>query len=221
MGDLHRRQHDSILAAAERRLLVAMATRLPARVTSDGLTLLALASMIGAGAAFAWTPGRPGMAAMTIAALALNWFGDSLDGTLARVRRCERPRYGFYVDHVVDLVGVTALVAGMGASGAMRPIAAAAVLVAYLLVAAESFLATHATGTFRVSFAGVGPTELRILVAIAACRVAVDPGSRLLDIGGAIGAAGLAWALICSAMRTARALRVAEPLPRRDARRAA
>jgi len=221
MGDLHRRQHDSILAAAERRLLVAMATRLPARVTSDGLTLLALASMMAAGAAFAWTPGRPWAAAVAIAALVLNWFGDSLDGTLARVRRCERPRYGFYVDHVVDLVGTTALVAGMGVSGTMHPLIAAAVLIAYILAAAESFLATHATGTFRISFAGVGPTELRILLAVAACRIAADPTSRLLDVGGAIGVAGLVSAFVIAAVRTTRALRLAEPLPRRDARRAA
>jgi len=111
--------------------------------------------------------------------------------------------------------------AGIAASGAMHPTVAAATLVAYILVAAESYLATHATGTFRLSFAGVGPTELRILLAIAAWRTAVDPASRLLDVGGAIGAAGLAAAFVISAARTTRALRRAEPLPHHDARRAA
>ena len=209
---VHRREPHSILAAAEGRLLHAIAERLPAFVTSDRLTLLSLASMLLSAAAFAFVPGRPAAAAAVVGALAANWFGDSLDGTLARVRRCERPRYGYYVDHVVDLAGVTALVAGMGASGAMEPLIAAAVLLGYVLVSAEAFLATHAAGTFRLSFAGVGPTELRVLLATAAVWLGFHPASPLLDVGGAIAAGGLAAAFVVCAARNAAALRAQEPL---------
>ncbi len=110
------REHHSILAAAEKRLLIAMAARLPRAVTSDHLTLLAFCAMGLAGLGFALGHADPRWLWGTIAALALNWFGDSLDGTLARVRRLERPRFGFYIDHVVDIVGITALLAGLAVS---------------------------------------------------------------------------------------------------------
>ena len=211
----------SVLAPLEKRTLVWLAHQMPGWVNSDHLTLLAFVAMVFAGLSY-WLASLSSVGLLlVVACLAVNWFGDSLDGTLARVRDHQRPRYGFYVDHVVDLVGTTALVAGMGVSGTMHPLIAAAVLIAYILAAAESFLATHATGTFRISFAGVGPTELRILLAVAACRIAADPTSRLLDVGGAIGVAGLVSAFVIAAVRTTRALRLAEPLPRRDARRAA
>ncbi len=226
---IHRRELGSVLAPAETRLLGAMARRLPAWVTSDQLTLLAFAAMLAAGAAFARIADGPWSAAAVVGALAVNWFGDSLDGTVARVRGHERPRYGFYVDHVVDLVGVTALIAGMGASGVMHPLIASAALVAYVLVAAESYLATHSAGVFRLSFGGFGPTELRILLAVAAVRVASNPFATLpglgavplLDAGGAIGAAGLCVVFLVSATRNTRALYLAEPLPNAGTERAA
>src|SRR5262245_18786416 len=108
----HTREHHSLLAAGERRLLIAIARRLPPSVTSDHLTALALVSMLLAGPAFALIPATPAAAFLFVALLAVNWFGDSLDGTVARVRDAQRPRYGYYVDHVVDLTGTAALVAG-------------------------------------------------------------------------------------------------------------
>src|SRR5207247_11389855 len=116
-------------------------------------------------AAFAAVRLSPWSAGVVSAALAANWLGDSLDGTLARVRDQQRPRYGFYVDHVLDLAGTTCLVTGLACSGFMSPLIALALLVGYVLVAAESFLATHALGVFRISCFGIGPTELRILLA--------------------------------------------------------
>src|SRR5262245_36906635 len=96
----HVREHRSILAAAEKRLLIHIARRLPAFITSDQLTALALVAMVAAGFAFASiSAGRWSVAAF-VAALAVNWFGDSLDGTVARVRNQQRHRYGYYVDHV-------------------------------------------------------------------------------------------------------------------------
>src|ERR1700754_4411848 len=118
----HVREHRSVLAAAEKRLLIAIARSLPAAITADHLTLLAFASMCLAGFGYAFAQGDRRFLWVAIGALALNWFGDSLDGTVARVRRLERPRYGFYLDHVVDIVGITALMAGLACSGFMTPV---------------------------------------------------------------------------------------------------
>lgn len=218
----HVREHRSLLAAAEKRLLVAIARRLPSWVSSDALTLGALLAMPLAGLAFAALPRARWAPVLVAAALLVNWFGDSLDGTLARVRRQPRPRYGYYVDHVVDLAGTAMLVGGMAASGWMHASVAAALLAAYVLAAAERFLATHVTGVFRLAFAGVGPTELRILLAIGAFYVAQHPwidlaGRRLLllDVSGTVAIAGLLCAFAVSAIGTTRELYRAEPLPRR------
>lgn len=222
----HIRVNNGLFAAAEKRVLVWMAHRLPAWVTSDGLTALALAAMAAAGASF-WLAGRwPAAVWGVVLALAVNWFGDSLDGTLARVRGLERPRFGYYVDHVLDITGTSLLLAGLALSGYMTPVVAMAVLAAYLLVSAEVFLATAVHGRFRMSFACVGPTELRIVLAIGALSLLHSPVVRpfglgpwlLFDIGGAVAACGLAMALIVSAARTTMELYRAEPLPRRAAR---
>jgi phosphatidylglycerophosphate synthase len=216
----HTREHKSLLASPERRLLVAIAGRLPLWLSSDHLTLLALFSMSAAGLAFAAIGSSAWAPTALAAAIAANWFGDSLDGTLARVRDRQRPRYGYYVDHVIDLSGTAALLTGMGASGLIEPWIAAAVLAAYLLVSAETYLATHTVGVFRLSFAGVGPTELRILLIGGAFYVAEHPwvvvaGSRvrLLDVSGLVVIAGLVIAFVTSAIRNARALYLAEPAP--------
>src|SRR5437899_2356191 len=138
----HVREHRSLLASAEQELLIAIARRLPPWVRSDQLTLLGLLSMPAAGLAFAAIRATPWSAVAFALALAANWFGDSLDGTLARVRHQPRPRYGYYVDHVIDLAGTAALVSGMAASGVMHPSIAIALLAAYFLVSAETYLAT-------------------------------------------------------------------------------
>ena len=215
----HRREQRSLTAIPEKRVLVWLARRLPAWVNSDHLTLLGLVSMLGAGLAFAAIRRSPLSVAAFVAALGANWFGDSLDGTLARVRDQQRPQYGFYVDHVIDLAGATFLLAGIAGSGLMHPVIALAILVGYLLVSAESYLATHAVGVFRNSFGGVGPTELRILLASGAVFVPKEAGA--LDISGLVVAAGLAVAFTVSAIRNARALYRADPLQPRGAEKAA
>lgn len=215
----HVRQHTSLLAAPEKRLLIWIARRLPQAINSDHLTLLALVAMAGAGAAFALARVYPPALWGVVVALVLNWFGDSLDGTLARVRGVERPRYGFYVDHVLDIVGISLLIAGMACSGYMTPLVAMILLVAYLLVSGEVFLATAAHGVFRMSFFGFGPTELRIVLAAGAIALLNDPrvhlgalGSvRLFDVGGGIAAVGLLVVLVSSAIRNTRVLARMEP----------
>ena len=220
----HVREHGSVLADAEKRLLVYMAQRLPRRVNADHLTALGALGTLAAGAAFAAAPWDRRALLLVPVMLALNWFGDSLDGTVARVRGHQRPRYGYYLDHAVDLVNATALFAGMAFSGLMDPRLGLALLVGYVTLCAESFLATHAVGVFRISFSGVGPTELRILLSIGALvaitRPVVSPFGlgpvALFDLGGAISVAGMAIAFVVSTWRNAGVLYRAEPLPPRD-----
>ncbi len=216
----HVREHRSLLAAPEKRVLVWIAARLPRWLTPDHLTLLGLASMLVAGLAYwaaCWTPWT---LPIVVVALATNWFGDSLDGTLARVRNRQRPRYGYYVDHVIDIVGALFLLGGLALSGHMSALVALGLLVAYLMVSAEVFLATHAQGVFRLSSFGFGPTELRIVLAIGTLCLFADPrvplGSlgafRLFDVGGVVAIVGLALSLVVSAARNTRALYLAETL---------
>jgi phosphatidylglycerophosphate synthase len=214
----HKREQHSVLAVAEKRLLIFIAERMPRVIHSDHLTSLALTAMALAGAAFAAARWDRRALWGVVAALALNWFGDSLDGTLARVRRAERPRYGFYIDHVLDIVGATFLFAGLAFSSFMTPGVALALLIAYLLVAGEVFLATAVRGVFRMSFAGLGPTELRILLAAGALALFRDPHIalgpvtlRLFDVGGLAAIAGLIGVFIVSVVRNSSALAMAEP----------
>jgi phosphatidylglycerophosphate synthase len=211
----HRRLQSSILSEVEKRALVWMAERMPARINSDHLSALGLASMAGTGASF-WLAGthpRVGLP-LVVMCLFLNWLGDSLDGTLARVRHRQRPRYGFYLDHVIDIAGTTLMLAGLAASGYMNPLRAMATLVAWLLVAGESFLATQARSVFRLSFLWLGPTELRLVIAAGALSllgggmvtVAGLGPFRLFDLAGAAASAGLALAFIVNAVRNTAAL---------------
>ncbi len=220
---VHVREHRSVLADAEKRLLVWMAHRMPIWVNSDHLTALGAIAMVGGGAAFAAASLDRRWLAVVPVMLAINWFGDSLDGTVARVRNHQRPRYGYYVDHVVDLVNATALFGGLALSGLMQPMLAVALLLGYVLLAAESFLATHAVGIFRISFSGIGPTELRLLLATGALVAIGKPMASpfglvtlpLFDIGGGIALIGMAGAFTISSFRNGRALYRAEPLPER------
>lgn len=214
------RLQTSVLSAAEKRLLVWMARRLPRRVTSDQLTVLALAGMLGAGLSYWLASTHPVGLVLVILCLALNWFGDSLDGTVARVRNCQRPRYGFYVDHVIDAVGMVFLLGGLGLSGYMSPIVALVLLVAYFLLAIEIYLATTVLKTFRMAMFSVGPTELRIILAVGNVFLLFHPTTHvfgrpmlLFDVGGVVAAAGLVVAFAVSAIRTTRTLYLEEPLP--------
>jgi phosphatidylglycerophosphate synthase len=216
------RDHRSVLARIEKQSLVWMAARLPRFINSDHLSALGLTAMAAAGASFALYPRSAGIAATgVVASLALNWFGDSLDGTLARVRQQQRPRYGYYVDHVIDVAGAALLFTGLAFSQIMNPLVAMALLATYLLVSSETYLATHARGVFRMAFLGIGPTELRILIAAGALKAAVAPAVTvplagqvaLFDLGGVIAIAGMLVAFLAASISNTRALYLAEPLP--------
>ena len=222
MSATHVREYKSPLAGPEKRLLVWMAHRLPRWIHSDHLTLVGITSMLGAGLSFWAGRWQPWTLVLVVVFLALNWFGDSLDGTVARVRNQQRPSYGYYVDHVIDILGTLFLVGGLALSGFMSPVVALGLLVAYDMVSAEVFLATHAQGVFRMAFMGFGPTELRIVLAAGALSLLRSPwthmgvlGTHLLfDVGGVVAIAGLAVALVTSAIRNTRALYLAETVTR-------
>ena len=197
------RVQESWVAAPEKRALLWLAARMPDRISPDHLTVLGLASLIGAGLCYAvaaWN--RYGLVGGTVC-LAINWLGDSLDGTLARVRQRLRPRYGFYVDHMVDSFGAVALMGGLALSGYIHPWIAIGLLIAFLMLSIQSYLATNALGEFRLSFWRFGPTELRILLAAGNLTQFWKPNVallgtryRLFDVGGVIGLAGMGLMVI-------------------------
>jgi archaetidylinositol phosphate synthase len=191
------RIQQSLSAGYEKRLLIWMAQRTPAAINSDHLTALGFAAQLLTGAAYALSAYNRAWLIAAIAFLALNWLGDSLDGTLARVRQQQRPRYGFYVDHILDSIGSVALMAGLALSGYMSWPIAIAILVLFLLLSIQSYLATYTLGEFRMSFWNFGPTELRLLLvagnlALFRWQTVMHGHYKLFDFGGAIGAIAMA-----------------------------
>ena len=214
-----RRINQSFTAAYEKRLLVWMAERAPRWLTSDQLTLLGLWSQIGSAAFYVLSRHNKWDLIGVIACIVLNWLGDSMDGTLARVRNQQRPRYGFYVDHMVDVLGAAALMCGLGCSGFVRWPVAIAMLIAFLLLAAESYLATYTLGCFKMSHGWFGPTEIRIWLIIGNLALLRSPyatlfGRRFLlfDVGGAIAATLMAVMVVVTAARHTAELYRQEPL---------
>ncbi|MGA8110837.1 MAG: CDP-alcohol phosphatidyltransferase family protein [Acidobacteriaceae bacterium] len=215
-----RRINRSLTAALESRALTWMAERAPAWLTSDQLTLLGLAAQIAAGLCYAFARFDRRALLLAVLCIALNWLGDSLDGTLARVRRRQRPRYGFYVDHMVDLFGALALLAGIACSGLIHWPIAAALLIAFFLLAAESYLATYTLSTFQLSQGFFGPTEIRILLVAGTVFLLRSPfctifGYKffLFDFAGAIAAAAMLVLALAVTFRHTALLYREEPLP--------
>jgi archaetidylinositol phosphate synthase len=191
----------SFLASVEKRALLWMAERTPDWINSDHLTALGFVAQVMAGVSYAQSRGHRYWLLAVIGFLALNWLGDSLDGTLARVRQRQRPRYGFYVDHMVDSIGSLALMGGLALSGYMHPYVAIGLLVAFLLLSIQSYLTTYTLGQFQLSFWNFGPTELRILLAIGNLALLRWPlvlkeHYRLFDVGGIVGLTGMTLMLI-------------------------
>jgi phosphatidylglycerophosphate synthase len=219
------RIHGSLLAAAEKRALIWMAQRLPRWLNSDHLTTLGALALLASGLCYVIAPQQPSALVLIVVFLGINWFGDSLDGTLARVRREERPRYGFYVDHVLDALGILFLIAGLVLGGYMSVVVGGGFLVAYYLLTIEIALATHALGTFRLSYWKMGPTELRIVLAIGTLMllrsdsvVIAGRSFLLFDVGGVVAIAGLLATFASAAISNTRKLYLAEPRHRANGR---
>jgi archaetidylinositol phosphate synthase len=202
-----RREQTSLVAPIERRILAFLVPRLPRRINADHLTLLGLFSLAAAGVFYSLSGYSHWWLHMVNLALFLNWFGDSLDGNLARYRRQLRPRYGFYVDHVVDTSGTLLLVGGLVLSPYMTGWVGLCVLIAYYMLSINSYLATHVLGTFTLSFWKFSPTEMRLILAIGNLALLLRPmvkiaGNQFLlfDVGGVIAAALILVVFVVSAI---------------------
>jgi phosphatidylglycerophosphate synthase len=216
-----KRIQQSFLANLEKRTLIWLAARTPAWINSDHLTLLGLLSMAGAGAAYWWSGANPAGLLLVVLCLALNWLGDSLDGTLARFRDHSRPRYGFYVDHVVDAFSAFFLLGGLGLSGYMSPAVALGLLVAYLMLSVEVYLASYTLSDFKISYFKMGPTELRLLLSLGNVVLyfwkstvhLAGRAHRLFDVAGTIGISGMLLIMVISAVHNTMRLYREEPIP--------
>jgi archaetidylinositol phosphate synthase len=215
-----RRINRALTASIEKRALQWMAKRAPDWLSSDQLTVLGLSAQIGAGICYAVSRYERHALLLVIVCVVLNWLGDSMDGTLARVRNQQRPRYGFYVDHMVDAFGSIALMCGLGYSGFLHWQTAVAMLVAFLLLSSECYLATYTLSRFQLSQGIFGPTEIRILLIVGNLALLHNPyaspfGHKILlfDLGGTIAAVGMfAMAIVTTMGHTAQLYRQ-EPLP--------
>ncbi|HSR66854.1 MAG TPA: CDP-alcohol phosphatidyltransferase family protein [Acidobacteriota bacterium] len=205
----NRRVLTSWLAPLEKITLRWMARRTPQAIHSDHLTLLALLAMVMAGVAYVFSRQEPQLLHLVNFGLFLHWLGDSMDGTLARYRNRLRPRYGFYVDHILDCFSAALLLGGLALSGWMSPWAALVLLAAFLLLSANSYLAAYTLGDFRISFLKFGPTEGRLLLAMGNLSLLYfDPllilnGRQylLFDFGGLLAAGAMVVILIVSVVR--------------------
>jgi len=202
------RVQQSLSSGVEKKALLWLAARTPAGINSDHLTLLGFAAQFLAGVSYAMA--RWNKYALLAASffIALNWLGDSLDGTLARFRNQQRPRYGFYVDHIIDTFGAAFLMGGLAISGYLHWGVAIAMLIVFMMLSIEVYLATYTLGHFQLSYWIFGPTEIRILLAIGNVTLLFRPTThilghafRLFDVGGVIAVAAMGTMLIISTVR--------------------
>lgn len=215
------REQTSVLAPLERMALQFLARRMPAWVNSDHLSLLGLVAMLLGGVFYAASRQNPSLLHLVNVCIFLNWFGDSLDGTVARYRNRQRPRYGFYVDHIIDTFGTTFLILGLALSGYITERVAATVLVVFLMLAINSYLAAYSLRIFKISQGLFGPTEIRLVLIIGNLALLHGTHTRifghrflLFDVGGAISAAAMGAILIYSSIKNTRALYELERLPK-------
>jgi archaetidylinositol phosphate synthase len=210
----------SLVASVESRILIWLADHTPTCINSDHLTLLGFVSQCLVGLCYVLARQNPDLLFVGMVFLALNWLGDSLDGTLARVRNKQRPRYGFYVDHIADTIAAFFLMGGLALSGYVHPFIGLGMLIAFLMLSIEAYLATYALGEFRLSYWKFSPTEIRLL--LVAGNIALLKHSiirifgtqvRLFDLGGAVAIVGMGSMLIASAVKHTRQLYREETLP--------
>lgn len=163
----HKRENDILLGFLERPALKWLAAHMPAWVTPDVLTSLGIIASILIFVSYALTNVSQYFLILASFGFVLNWFGDSLDGTLARYRHIERPRYGFLIDHYVDAISTVLIFIGLGISPYVDLTVASMGVIAYLLVSIMVYLITYVTGVFNITNAKIGPTEIRVLAILA------------------------------------------------------
>lgn len=174
------REASFLLAEPEKRLLRWIAARLPRRVLPDDMTALGVLAAFGVCAAYQLSNDAAGWLWVASGLLVVQWVGDSLDGTLARVRGIERPRYGYYLDHLVDAIATAAIGIGLGLSPFMLLSVGTLIVVAYLVLSINVYLESQAFGRFSIGYGRIGPTEIRIVLIALNTLLALGAG---LDFG--------------------------------------
>jgi archaetidylinositol phosphate synthase len=219
------REPSFLLAKPEKRLLTWIAARLPRWILPDDMTALGVLAALGV--AVAYQLSNDSLAWLWVASglLVLQWLGDSLDGTLARVRRIERPTYGYYLDHLVDAIATAAIGIGLGLSPLMLLSIGTLIVVAYLILSINVYLESYAFGRFSIGYGLIGPTEIRLILIALNTIVALGAGLdfviadlelTLFDVIGLAIAATMIALLLGRAARNLRALARKEPAaPRR------
>jgi archaetidylinositol phosphate synthase len=216
----HQRMSVFLLARFERWALPRIAASLPRWVVPDHMTLLGVLAATWIAAAYGLSNRDERWLWGASAGLIVHWFGDSLDGTLARVRKIERPRYGYYLDHLTDAYSTTAIGIGLGLSPYMLLSVGLAIVIAYLVLSINVYLETHAFGEFQFGYAWIGPTEARVLlIALNTLALFRPPlpfhvgvvGATIFDIAGVAAAAGMAGLLVVRVVRNLRRLAALEP----------
>lgn len=171
------RIQQNLLAASERRLLNWMCARIPAWITPDILTAAGVAGALAVFAGYAASGASSAWLWLSIGGYFLHWLGDSLDGSLARYRRIERPSFGYFIDHSCDGLSTLLILAGMGLSPYVRLDVALLCLAGYLLLSIHAFLSARVLGELKLSHVGAGPTELRlVLIALTLAMMALGAG---------------------------------------------
>ncbi|HWQ84826.1 MAG TPA: CDP-alcohol phosphatidyltransferase family protein [Anaerolineales bacterium] len=163
----HQRINDILLGPLERPALQFFARNMPAWVTPDKLTTLGVLGSVLIFASYILTSRDPAFLWLASLGFVINWFGDSLDGTLARYRNIQRPIYGFYVDHSLDAASESLIFIGLGLSPYVRLDLALLALVGYLLMSILVYIRTCVDGVFKISYGKLGPTEVRLIAIIA------------------------------------------------------
>ena len=218
------REKTFLLARPEARALEWIARRLPRFVMPDHLTLLGVLAAVGIAAAYALSNRDPVWLWAASGLLVVHWLGDSLDGTLARVRRSERPRYGYYLDHLVDAIATALIGIGLGLSPYMLLATGLVIVVAYLVLSINTYLETNVLGVFSLGYGRLGPTEARLaLIAVnTLLALGIAPAVSVVGVGVTVlDVVGLAVAALMVAGLAARAARNLRELARREPAQAA
>src|SRR3954469_7589447 len=219
------REPNFLLAKPEKRLLRWIAARLPRWILPDDLTAIGVLAALAICAAYALSNDSLIWLWVASGLLVVHWLGDSLDGTLARVRGIERPRYGFYLDHLVDAISTAAIGIGLGLSPYMLLSVGTVVVVASLVLSINVYLESYALGRFSIGYGLVGPTEIRLILIALNTALALGLNLRFdaagvtltaLDVVGGAIAAVMVVLLVGRALKNLRELARDEPAaPRR------
>ncbi|MDP2483407.1 MAG: CDP-alcohol phosphatidyltransferase family protein, partial [Candidatus Palauibacterales bacterium] len=220
----HKRLAGFALARFEAWALPKLAAALPARVLPDHLTALGLVASTGIAISYMLSNRDAAWLWVANGLLVVQWYGDSLDGTLARYRKIERPRYGFYLDHLTDAYSTLAIGIGLGFSPYMLLSVGLAITIAYLLLSVNVYLETHVFGEFKLGHGVLGPTEARVLLIALNTGAAIVGPMRFYvldvpftpyDVLGLLGVLAMVVLLVSRARRNLRALAALEPAGRR------